>query len=168
MKKLNGVKSEILKTARLILKTNPNSLSIRKIATECNIGTGTVYNYYKNKDEIIIDLMSDYWTEFMDKIREHDFVGDAKDKFRDLFDIFSVYGKQFRFELLNGTDKEVIYEAREFNKKSFYFFVEFIQSMFPSLSVEDAMFIGFNMFAVLTTPGYEFKLLERVVLEKLL
>ncbi len=168
VKKLDGIKLEILDMARYILKTNPKSLSIRKIATECNIGTGTVYNYYKNKDEIVIDLMSGYWTEFMDKIRVHNFEGDAKDNLRELFDIFSVYGKQFRFELLNGTDKEVILKAREFHKKSFYSFVEFIQTMFSSLSVEDAMFIGFNMFAILTTPGYEFRLLERIVLEKLL
>ena len=48
-------KQEILKTCRDIVgHSGLMSLNIRSVAAEANIASGTVYNYFENKDELMV------------------------------------------------------------------------------------------------------------------
>lgn len=62
---IDNPKGLILKEAKRILyREGYTSISIRKIAKECDIGVGTIYNYFPTKKELIIEMMSDFWEGF--------------------------------------------------------------------------------------------------------
>lgn len=59
---LNNVREDILKVARDTLVTSGYAkISMREIASVCGIGTGTLYNYFKSKQEIIACILSSDW-----------------------------------------------------------------------------------------------------------
>jgi len=61
-KNLSNVKEDILLVTReLLKKTGYSDLNIRKIATQCGVATGTVYNYYSSKNEIIAEILLNEW-----------------------------------------------------------------------------------------------------------
>lgn len=56
------MRDTILELAKEILNTEGlSSINIRNIAKKAGIATGTLYNYFSNKDEILIALTEDYW-----------------------------------------------------------------------------------------------------------
>lgn len=68
-KNLNNVKEDILLVTRQLLKdTGYSNLSIRKIATECGVALGTVYNYYSSKNEIIAEILNNEWNLMLRRI----------------------------------------------------------------------------------------------------
>jgi AcrR family transcriptional regulator len=50
-------KDKALGTKALILNDGINNITISQIAKAANIGKGTVYEYFKNKDEIVFELI---------------------------------------------------------------------------------------------------------------
>lgn len=61
-KAIENAKDAILSTARsLLLQEGYEALNMRSIASVSGIGTGTVYNYFKAKDEIVVALMTEDW-----------------------------------------------------------------------------------------------------------
>lgn len=68
----------ILKSAREILAAEGvEKLNMRKVAFNCDIGLGTIYNYYKSKEEIIKEVvLSQYYSIFerlkLDVSKEND------------------------------------------------------------------------------------------------
>jgi AcrR family transcriptional regulator len=61
-KNLINVKEDILLVTRKMLKeTGYSTLSIRNIAAGCGVATGTVYNYYSSKNEIIAEILLNEW-----------------------------------------------------------------------------------------------------------
>lgn len=62
-----STKDKILDTVEnLISKNNVNSFSIKDIADELKISKGTIFYYYKSKDEIILDIMTKHFKELED------------------------------------------------------------------------------------------------------
>jgi len=54
---IENVKENIIKEGkRLLIKDSYKGLSIRDITTACNIGTGTFYNYFPGKKELISEI----------------------------------------------------------------------------------------------------------------
>lgn len=63
-------KQEILKTCRDIVRhSGLMSLNIRSVAAEANIVSGTVYNYFENKDELMVETVESIWRDifFLDR-----------------------------------------------------------------------------------------------------
>ncbi len=59
---LVNVKEDICNNTRLMLREEPyESIGIRSIATKCGIGMGTIYNYYRSKEEIIAEVIVSEW-----------------------------------------------------------------------------------------------------------
>lgn len=59
---LENPKDLILFTAKqLVEREGIAALSMRKLATECDIALGTIYNYYPTKMELIINIIEDFW-----------------------------------------------------------------------------------------------------------
>lgn len=52
----------ILTTAKeIIYEEGISNVSMRKIALKCNIGVGTIYNYYPTKMDIIVAVIEEFW-----------------------------------------------------------------------------------------------------------
>lgn len=60
----------LLAARRLASEEGINAISIRSLANKAGIATGTVYNYFKNKDEILLALTEAYWTEALAEISQ--------------------------------------------------------------------------------------------------
>ena len=76
---IENVRENILEEAQKQLHTNGyGKTTIRSIATACNIGVGTVYNYFSSKDALIAAFMLEDWracTEQMQAMNPADFDG---------------------------------------------------------------------------------------------
>lgn len=67
----NISKEKLLIIAKSILNNEGlNNLSIRNIAQKANISVGSIYTYYKNKNDILIDIISDSWNIVIEKLGE--------------------------------------------------------------------------------------------------
>lgn len=54
---IENVKENIIKEGKkLLIKESYKSFSIRDVTTACNIGTGTFYNYFPGKKELISEI----------------------------------------------------------------------------------------------------------------
>ena len=54
----------------MLFEAGYSSLAIRDIATACGIGTGTVYNYFENKEMLVAHVMLEDWLEAMSEIKD--------------------------------------------------------------------------------------------------
>lgn len=84
-----NIREEIIKNAFEILKTEEFSeFNIRHIAKKCNIGTGTVYNYFASKEEIILAMVDYNFDCVLNEINEKVSLEDTqKEKVRKVFNI---------------------------------------------------------------------------------
>jgi len=61
-KVIENLKETIILEAKNILLTQGfKDLSIREIAKICNIGTGTFYNYFSTKDNLVAEIFREDW-----------------------------------------------------------------------------------------------------------
>lgn len=68
-KVLEHVKDDILNTARqMIIVEELKKISIREVASRCNISTGTIYNYFDSKQDIIVSVAWQEWYSALNKI----------------------------------------------------------------------------------------------------
>lgn len=51
----------IFQGRKTLLENGYNSFNMREIAKNSGIGVGTLYNYFSNKDELIIEIFNDDW-----------------------------------------------------------------------------------------------------------
>lgn len=55
----------ILSEAKKILYNEGySSISIRRVAKECDIAVGTIYNYFPTKKDLIIEMMTSFWKDY--------------------------------------------------------------------------------------------------------
>lgn len=67
---LENVRDQLLTEAkRQIIKNGYTNTTIRSVASACNLGVGTVYNYFKSKDMLIASFMVDDWQECLAKMK---------------------------------------------------------------------------------------------------
>lgn len=66
-KKNEEIKQRILDCAKSLIKNNED-LSMRNIARMCDITQGTIYIYFKNKNELLAYIIIDDWHKSLDKI----------------------------------------------------------------------------------------------------
>ena len=63
-KKDETLRDTLLSLARSIADTDViDAVNIRTIAQRAGIATGTMYNYFSNKDEILLALTEEYWMQ---------------------------------------------------------------------------------------------------------
>ena len=59
---IDNLREQIQKEALEQILTNGYAkTTIRSVAAGCNIGVGTLYNYFKSKDELIASFMLEDW-----------------------------------------------------------------------------------------------------------
>ena len=66
---IEGAREKILTNAkRRLFEKGYLHLSLREVAKESGIATGTIYNYFANKDELIANIMLEDWLMTLDKM----------------------------------------------------------------------------------------------------
>lgn len=114
---LQNPRETILKEGYALLEEKGyKSFSMRELANRCEIGLGTVYNYFENKMAIVGEIFSFTWSEIIESlktVKDKDIVFEEKIKLIYLgLEKFLVYHKEVFFEL---TREEKSIE----NKKSY-------------------------------------------------
>ncbi|PCG21013.1 TetR/AcrR family transcriptional regulator [Brachyspira sp. G79] len=57
-------KEDILKASReLIKRKGLNAINMRSVADEANIAVGSIYNYFKSKEELTIEVIVSVWAD---------------------------------------------------------------------------------------------------------
>ncbi|HEX3030004.1 MAG TPA: TetR/AcrR family transcriptional regulator [Clostridia bacterium] len=70
-KTLVNVKDDILMvTRKLLSEEGYGRLNMRTIASNCGIATGTLYNYYKSKQEIVEEILKIEWNMMLRRIEQ--------------------------------------------------------------------------------------------------
>lgn len=88
----------ILDTASKILYNQgyPN-LTIRRVAKECDIAVGTIYNYFPTKKDLVVEMMTNFWKEYFFHIGT---ILESQDEFyeklRRIFNSLSKFIKRFK------------------------------------------------------------------------
>lgn len=77
-KKDETLRETLLELAReTVASGGPDALSIRTLAKQAGVAAGTVYNYFENKDDILLVLTEEYWkstlTDMQGAVRAQDF-----------------------------------------------------------------------------------------------
>ena len=68
-KTIEDVENLVLRSAFELLKVQGyHKLNMREIAKKSSIATGTIYNYFPTKDELMISLIRFYWKDYGDKM----------------------------------------------------------------------------------------------------
>ena len=68
---IENVREQLLQEAKRQVQENGYSkTTIRSVAGACNLGVGTVYNYFKSKDMLIASFMLEDWMECLGEIKE--------------------------------------------------------------------------------------------------
>lgn len=63
-KKDDSLRQKLLNTARALAEEEGiDKLNIRSIAKKAGVASGTVYNYFSGKDEILLILTKEYWKQ---------------------------------------------------------------------------------------------------------
>lgn len=70
-KKDDNLRDTLLDFAREITKTQGiDSVNIRSLAGMAGVATGTVYNYFSSKDEILLALTEEYWQQTLLEMKQ--------------------------------------------------------------------------------------------------
>lgn len=68
---LPGVRSLIIETARKqVLSGGYDAMTLRSVAAECKISTGTIYNYFESKDALVATFMTEEWLDILTYVSE--------------------------------------------------------------------------------------------------
>lgn len=110
-KVIENLRENILLEAKNILLTkNFKDLSIREIAKSCNIGTGTFYNYFSTKEELVAEIFREDWKKVANLVDELKLADDpCKEKFRKIYVSIGMFVSSYisifyEMAKLNGND----------------------------------------------------------------
>lgn len=176
---IDNPKKLIFENAKKILQEEGyNNLSIRKIAKMSDIAVGTVYNYYPNKKDIIIEMMSEYWDEYfviLEDIKNSD--EDFYEKLRKIQNELGIFIKSFKEIWLKpdfflqpeylekGRQKENDYMDRLIHKIQELLEVELLRTnkKLEMDSYEMSKFITMNLITIIQMKFFDFKAFEMIL-----
>lgn len=168
----------ILKEAKDILLTHGyDGFNMRDIAKQSGIGTGTIYNYFPKKEDLLIRLMIDYWNELLIVIDTIDISQpDFYQKLYLVFQHFNTFTHNFHAIFLSDQfkmDRSKDEKCEPTNKKEFMDRLHgkladiIIQSHYTSATnlteYEIAEFIVANFIAISYSNSYPYQLFEKVL-----
>lgn len=69
MNKTITSKQELLEASKAIASTKGlEAISIRSVATQCEVSIGSIYNYFASKDELVIATIESIWKELIQQL----------------------------------------------------------------------------------------------------
>lgn len=170
----------ILTHAREILSEKGYSqLTMRGVASACGIALGTIYNYFPNKDDLMVEMMSDYWKTFQSEV---DLIlgsaGTFSEKLQGIYHSLKIFVGIFRTEWLKpelyqaeeviGSSRGRKFQAIEMLATRLGKWMEAEKIRFSTMSSQEAAaFVVMNLLAMIQTPLVDFAVLENVILSLL-
>lgn len=173
----------ILNEAKKILYDEGYSkISIRRVAKECKIAVGTIYNYFPSKKDLIVEMMVNFWQEYFYnvdntlKTKESVYI-----KLKKIFYGLSQYIEKFRTVWLTddlysspeyvkgGVEKENIYIQKlikiieELLKKELFDNDNTSIDKFNTYKM--ASFIVMNFISLVQMPYYDYEFFESILKE---
>jgi AcrR family transcriptional regulator len=123
---IENPRQTIMDYAREILYTDGyEKLNMRAVAKRSGVSTGTIYNYFPTKHHLIIDMMMEYWEDFLKELDKTD--SSTDDFFEKLWKIHLIYnsfvntfrGVWVRMDSADLSDfpKEDMDKKRSFNER---------------------------------------------------
>lgn len=83
----NAKEKIIIQGRKTLLEEGYKGLNIREIAKQCDIGTGTFYNYFRNKIELVIEIFQDDWNKTLNIIESLELTDEPfKEKIRKIYE----------------------------------------------------------------------------------
>lgn len=177
---IENPKELILNTAKGILYNDGyNQLSMRNVAKACDIGLGTIYNYYPTKKDLVVEMMTCYWSEFIFKtqtIVNSNYV--FYDKLKKIFDELSIFIKTFKEIWL----KPELYDNPDYIKDGVEredIYIEKLVLLIEDILLKDneiksnigsydtAKFIVLNLITIIQMPAFKYSDFE-IILKDLL
>ena len=169
----------ILSEAKKILENEGYSqISIRRVAKECGIAVGTIYNYFPTKKGLIIEMMTDFWEEYFCNIEP---ILNSQEgfyiKLKKLFSDLAQFIKRFReiwlhHELYSSPD----YIESGLKRKNLY--IDQLIGIIEELLVKEvyhkenvknfnsnnmASFILINFISMVQMPYFDYQFFERIL-----
>jgi len=118
-KVIENLRATIILEAKNILLTHGfKDLNIREIAKSCNIGTGTFYNYFSTKEDLVSEIFREDWKKVSDLVDELKITEEpCKEKFRKIYISTGMFIKSYipifyEIAMLSGND----HRCRESNR----------------------------------------------------
>jgi AcrR family transcriptional regulator len=169
----------ILSEAKKILENEGYSqISIRRVAKECGIAVGTIYNYFPTKKGLIVEMMTDFWEEYFCDIEP---ILNSQEgfyiKLKKLFSDLAQFIKRFReiwlhHELYSSPD----YIESGLKRKNLY--IDQLIGIIEELLVKEvyhkenvksfnsnnmASFILINFISMVQMPYFDYQFFERIL-----
>ncbi|GFZ33166.1 TetR family transcriptional regulator [Clostridium zeae] len=180
---IENPKQLILKKAKEILYNEGYSkLSMRTLSKACDIALGTIYNYYPTKKDLVIEMMTDYWQEFLYSVQKiSDLNSDIYVKFNKIYSELKTFIESFRQYWLTPE----LYGSPEFVEgglKQEYVFIERLVIIVENILVkectenniqvklgthETASFIIMNLITIVQMPIFTYESFELFLKELL-
>lgn len=168
------------KAKEILYNEGYQKLSMRNISKACDIALGTIYNYFPNKKDLYIAMMTDYWQEYFYKLES---IVDSDctfhDKLNRIFSELSVFIRTFKelwlkpelYEnpdyIKSGIEKEDIYIEK---------LVRFIEKILMNEinankvhckldTYETAKFILMNFITIIQMPVFKYSSFKMILKE---
>lgn len=154
-------------------------LSMRNVAKACDIALGTIYNYYPTKKDLVVEMMTEYWHEYICKVQaivnsEYDFYVKLENIFSDLKNFIKTFKDVWlKPELYDNPDYVKSGADRE------YIYIEKLIRLIEKILIKDnrvksnpgsyetARFIVMNFITIIQMPVFKYTDFE-IILKKLL
>lgn len=182
-KTIKNPRNLILDNAKKVLyKEGYSKLSIRRVAKECDIAIGTIYNYFPSKQELIVEMMVDFWDEFFYNLKN--ILNPNDDFYKNLSIIFhslkKFIGKFKEIWLNDELYSSPNYIESGLNQEHVYInkLIKIIQTLIenklltsnhkPSNKIDPyktASFILMNFVAIIQMPYVDYEFLENIIKE---
>ena len=178
---IDDPKGLILETAQKILcKEGYAKLSMRNIAKEAGLAVGTIYNYYSDKKDLIVDMMEEYWKKYFKilkeiEVSEEDFYLKLRKIFHYLQDFIANFREIWlRVEFYNSKDyveagiaREEIYIDKYIKSIELLLIKEIFnnkQELYDKISPKElSEFISMNLMALVQMKNFNYDSFEKVL-----
>ncbi len=84
-----------------------SALTVRSIAQECNVGVGTVYNYFPSKDELVAAVVFEDWKKAVEDFKDKSF-DSVDERMQGVYDMLKAFIKGHE-KLFSDPDAEKRY-----------------------------------------------------------
>jgi len=116
---IEDLKTNILKESKKLLIANGyNKLSMRSVASSCEIAVGTLYNYFPNKESLVVHIFREDWIVVSTQIDSLIYIDrDCKEKFRQIYNLLSSFSNTYLstfYEMANKKNSSKCIESDKF------------------------------------------------------
>ena len=103
----------ITKGREILFSEGYDALSMRRMAAECGIAVGTIYNYMRNKDDLVAHICMEDWQKAADEINEglkgiRDFPAGVEYVYRGLLDFNNDYQRYWNQYSESGGSPDIV------------------------------------------------------------